>query len=152
MKAFFLALALILSSVSANAQTQDIRLETTQKPNTPTLPVVSVFVLADGSVQRSSFLPISKMLPIVRTMGQLSVEEVDKIDNLIEEARTGEVVTDPVRAFCFAPSQFTMSSTADNQKVFLRSGDICSQVKRNTSPAAATLVTIIQKLFDKYSK
>ncbi len=150
MKALLLTLGILLASVNANAKTNDIRLNYSQVATSPTGATVSIYVLADGAVERSSFIRASKMLPTVEKVAQLGEEEMENINSLIEEARDARIFTLPQHAMCFVAPFSIPEASADNGKVFLSSGGACTVKKVNSSEAGRELTLFIQNLFAQF--
>jgi len=148
----FFGLVLLVSSLTANAQTKNVRLEMTEVPATPTLSQVTVLVLADGTVERTSFSSASRVAPVVTVVDYLSANQVEHINDLVEAARSGKVVKLPTHAMCFRQPDFSPELTADNESVFLRSGTICEQQYENTAPEAVELSQIIENLYTQYGR
>lgn len=149
MKKFFFALMSL--SMVASAQTQNVRLSKTDQTQSPTLPNITVQVLADGGVERVSFIRASHLSPQHRFVTQMSDSELANINALIEEARLGEIQLNAHHALCFRAPDYSALETADNGNVFLYSGNVCSTSRSNAAPAAAQLRSIIDELYSKYA-
>ena len=77
---------------------------------------------------------------------ELTPEEVDHIDGLIEEARDGKIVTEFHAIHCKAIALSESIFSADNGQVFLLKSRQCADPTENTAPAAKDLVAILKAL------
>ncbi len=127
---------------------QDVRLEVRTAPRSAIKGYQSdaVLVLSNGQVVRE--VRDSKTNDLVKSaqVTTLSASEMNHIDELIEAARNGKIVTETSQIHCMAISLNDTTYTADNGKVFLLKSSVCQDPTENTAPEAKELVSQLSTL------
>ncbi len=127
---------------------QDVRLEMRTEPKASFTSTIntSVFrVLGDGSVYRAEFNSKGAMVSR-KSFASVSTDQIDRINTLIEAARTGKIETEVHQIHCMAISGTFTIFSADNSSVLLEKSTLCQDPTLNTAPEAAELIKIVQKL------
>ncbi len=166
-KTFFLAL-IVLGQVASATTIRDTRLEFVSSPLRTDLgfvkTMVSVSVYAGGAVvgrQCTAMRPIYHELSLPRkscknvlVIDRLNKSEMNEIEEMIEEARNGEIVfPDPRAMRCLAIPTRDVSYTADNSSVLLYAGAVpCGDATYNNAPEAQQLKQKLQHLYGEYQK
>jgi hypothetical protein len=148
--------AAIFSMAQANAVQANVRLSYVQSPISlrPGAPVTTLTVNSQGAVVGQVCRAVAVNPCRTTQVTTLSPNEIDTIDSLIEEARSGQIVVKDTGIRCLAMGTDKKTLTADNGKVFLlEESVICpASEKVNTSPAAAELIQKLNDLYGDYNR
>lgn len=148
MKKNVLILLGILSTVSS-ASTPMLRSFRLQYGNIATTPGGSstfIRVHHNGDVTKHITRPNHFRVNPEELVTKLDAHQMDRIERLIDSARTGGIVSLPPTAYCFIPPLTEDEFVADNGKIILRKGHICTGFKVNNAKAAGQLVVILESL------
>lgn len=147
-KSLFAVLSILFVGQLASAASHDARLQFAEVPTgrVSQMDLTHVTVYADGVVEKSVCKGTLEIPCATKEIKRLSADEMDTIESLIADARDGKQVRIPNRALCFVAPFKTERYTADNGKVFLKSGHLCNGWLVNDSEAAGELVGILAKL------
>lgn len=152
-KFVFSALALLsLTQVASATSIRSVLLnsrEVATDPGNVGMPLKSLIVYADGEVVQMECKNKLRIACQVKRIAQLDAYQVDDLSHLVEKARGGKIVRVPSNAKCFVMPFKTRLTDADNGSVFLKSGDICTGFKVNTSSAAKKLVHYMESFGNK---